>query len=104
MSRTHQCFHFSYFEDNQFLGDLNILADAGAEAGFDRAAVLDFLEGAESAGDVYDEVKKYASTYRINGVPFFIVKKAGAEKKIAFSGAQDEEFWQEALEELNKLQ
>jgi predicted DsbA family dithiol-disulfide isomerase len=90
-----------YFEENQFLG-LEVLADAAAEVGLDRDAAMEFLVSGAARNEVGDEVYKYARSFGIRGVPFFIVRKQGSEKKVAFSGAQDEETWREAVEECLK--
>lgn len=88
-----------YFEENQYLGDMEILADAAAEVGLDRDLALEYLVSGKGREEVATRVQSFARTYGIRGVPFFIVRKQGSEKKVTFSGAQDEETWLEAVQE-----
>lgn len=82
----------AYFEDGRNLGHLDVLADIGAEAGFDRADVLRSLEGDEFLADVRAD-QAQAAEYGINGVPFFVF-----EGKYGVSGAQDPAVFRNVLD------
>jgi len=83
-------FH-AYFVAGENLADLNVLADIGARAGLDRAALVEYL-----ASDVDDELIQSADSEARNagvqGVPFFIFNR-----KIGVSGAQDPETLLQAM-------
>lgn len=73
----------AYFEEGRHVGHLDVLADIGAEAGFDRADVLRSLETDEFLDDVRaDQVR--AAQYGITGVPFFVFAN-----RYGVSGAQE---------------
>jgi predicted DsbA family dithiol-disulfide isomerase len=81
----------AYFEDALDIGEAEVLAKLGGEAGLDASGVAQALTGQESL----DAVTKLANQGRamgIQGVPFFILLG-----KYGVSGAQPPEFWREAL-------
>jgi len=82
----------AYFEDGRHLGHLDVLADIGAEAGFDRADVLRSLEADEFLADVRAD-QAQAVEYGINGVPFFVF-----QSKYGVSGAQDPAVFRDVLD------
>ena len=63
----------AYFEDEKNIGDLDVLAEAAGAAGLDAAEAKKFLSSDEGTQHVHDEVKRFMKTYRISGVPFFLV-------------------------------
>jgi len=82
----------AYFEDGRHLGHLDVLADIGAEAGFDRSDVLRSLETDEFLVDVRAD-QAQAAEYGINGVPFFVFANmygvSGAQEPAVFSNVLD---------------
>lgn len=83
-------FH-AYFLDGAVIADLAVLADIGARAGLDRAALATYLASNEDK----DEIAKAdldARQMGINGVPFFIFNR-----KVAVSGAHEPETLLEAM-------
>ena len=88
-------FH-AYFLEGKVLTDLETLADVGARAGLDRAALAAFLasdEGRDAvlSGDV--EARRAG----IGGVPFFIFNRS-----VAVSGAHEPETLLGAMDEARK--
>jgi len=97
--RAHQLIHYAkdrgkqleakerllkaYFIESLHLGDLEVLADLGAELGFDRDDVLRSLREEEYVGAVRADVAQ-AAAYGIHGVPFFVI-----DGKYGVSGAQE---------------
>jgi predicted DsbA family dithiol-disulfide isomerase len=72
----------AYFQEGAILADPSVLADIGARAGLDRAALESYL----ASGEDRDAVLRgdiSARTSGINGVPFFIFNR-----RTAVSGAQ----------------
>ncbi|MGI3781764.1 MAG: DsbA family oxidoreductase, partial [Janthinobacterium lividum] len=84
----------AYFEDGRHLGHLDVLADIGAEAGFDRDDVLRVLEADEFLPAVRAD-QAQAVELGITGVPFYVF-----ESKYAVSGAQDAAVFRDVLETL----
>ena len=95
--KAHQLIHFAkarglqldmkerllaaYFEDGRHLGRLDVLADIAAEAGLDRAEVLQSLESDEYLDAVRAD-QAQAQAFGINGVPFFVIEgKYGVDRK-----------------------
>lgn len=86
------------------MGDLEGLADAAAEVGLDRAEALEYLKSDEGKLEVGGEVHEWANKFgRVTGVPYFIIRPEGSERRVAFGGAEDEEFWLEAIEKVHSL-
>ena len=110
--RAHQLLHYAkakaaqtdmkerlmqaYFEGGRHLGHLDVLAEIGAEAGFDRADVLRSLEADEFLPDVRAD-QAQALEYGINGVPFFVFAT-----KYGVSGAQDPAVFRNVLDTLTR--
>lgn len=81
----------AYFTEGADLTQRATLADIGASAGMDRAALAAYLDGDEYRDDIRE-----GSGYlreRISGVPYFIVNR-----RLGISGAQEAEVLLEACE------
>lgn len=76
-----------FFEEEKDITDLNILADAGADIGLDRTAVLAYLQSNKGRNEVNELIER-AYQLNISGVPYFIV-----DNKYAVSGAQNPEYF-----------
>lgn len=85
-------FH-AHFIEGANLTDRETLADIGAQAGLDRAAVAVYLADGKDRDGVR-QAESEARNAGIGGVPFFIFNR-----KIGVSGAQDPERLLEAMEQ-----
>ena len=73
----------AYFIDNQFIGDVDVLVQIGADAGLDADATRAFVtDAAQLQGVAAADAR--VREMGIGGVPFFIFNQ-----KVAVSGAQD---------------
>lgn len=72
-----------YFEQGEDIGDGDVLAAAGEDAGLDKATVRRFLAGNEGVEEVKQE-SAAASRMGVSGVPCFVF-----ENRYAVSGAQE---------------
>lgn len=72
-----------YFEQGEDIGDGDVLAAAGEDAGLDKATVRRFLAGDEGVEEVRRESAD-ASRKGVSGVPCFVF-----ESRYAVSGAQE---------------
>jgi predicted DsbA family dithiol-disulfide isomerase len=81
----------AYFIEGADLTRSETLADAAARAGFDRQAVLDYLNS-DADADLVRSADIEARNAGIGGVPFFIFNR-----KVGVSGAQDPEALLEAM-------
>jgi len=84
----------AYFIEGQDVGDHQTLVNIVAEAGLDRQAAEDMLISDEGQG-VMTQGKELSERYRVDGVPFFIINQ-----KIAISGAQQPESFQDAFTQI----
>lgn len=73
----------AYFTEGKNTGDLDVLAQLGAEIGLDTAALKTALESDAYAQDVLADITE-AMQLGVRGVPFFVF-----DRKYAVSGAQD---------------
>jgi predicted DsbA family dithiol-disulfide isomerase len=81
----------AYFIQGRDIGEIDVLADSAAEAGMDRAAVVDFLAGETAAAEML-AADKAAREAGVSGVPSFFLDGYGL-----YSGAQPAETMAEAL-------
>jgi predicted DsbA family dithiol-disulfide isomerase len=81
----------AYFIEGADLTDTSILADIGARAGLERAALIAYLEG-DADRDVIARADVEARNAGIGGVPFFIFNR-----RIGLSGAQEPETLLDAI-------
>ena len=81
----------AYFTQGRDIGEADVLADCAAEAGMDRASVVDFLAGDTAAAEML-AADKAAREAGVNGVPSFFLDGYGL-----YSGAQPAETMAEAL-------
>jgi len=84
----------AFFTQARDIGDRDVLADVGTEAGMDRAEVLRFLESDEGTKEVR-AVERTARELGVDAVPTFIVGG-----KFAIQGAQSPEVFLEAFRSL----
>jgi predicted DsbA family dithiol-disulfide isomerase len=80
-----------YFIEGGNLSDKNVLAEVGARAGLERAALLAYLEG-DADRDLIARSDVEARNAGIGGVPFFIFNR-----RVGLSGAQEPETLLDAL-------
>ena len=71
-----------YFEEGANIGDRQVLADAAAECGMDRAVVETLLAGNADTAEVREEIET-AARMGVTGVPCFLI-----EGRYAVMGAQ----------------
>ncbi|MBC6610902.1 DsbA family oxidoreductase [Hymenobacter sp. BT507] len=84
----------AYFTEGKDVGDLDTLAQLGADLGLDAAEVKATLQTDAYAQQVrYDEYQ--AQQINVRGVPYFVF-----DDKYAVSGAQPAELFQEVLEKV----
>jgi predicted DsbA family dithiol-disulfide isomerase len=81
----------AYFTDGLDIGDPEVVADCAAEVGFDRAAVVAFLESDEGVAEVETELR-HAHEQGITAVPTYVL--AG---RWAVPGAQEPETFAQVL-------
>lgn len=81
----------AYFTEGLNVGDYEVLADLGVDAGLDRESIIKVLESGSYAQDVDDDIA-HARELGITGVPFFVF-----DGKYAVSGAQPAEAFLQAL-------
>jgi predicted DsbA family dithiol-disulfide isomerase len=73
----------AYFIDGLNIGDVDILAGCAADVGFDRDAVLDFLESTDGVTEVAKQIAD-AADLDITAVPTFVINR-----RWAVPGAQE---------------
>jgi len=83
----------AYFTDGRDLSDRATLASVAAVAGLDHAEVDELLTG-DKGLDVVQAGEEQARRLGVSGVPFFVVNG-----RIALSGAQPPELFQQAFEQ-----
>lgn len=81
----------AHFEESSDLGDRATLAGLASEAGLPDAAIGPSLDGDAGAGEVDADLAQ-ARAMGVRGVPFFVFGG-----RYAFSGAQPDEAFREAL-------
>lgn len=83
-----------YFEEGANIGDRQVLADAAAECGMDRAVVETLLAGNADTADVRDEIET-AARMGVTGVPCFLI-----EGRYAVMGAQPSDVLANAIRQV----
>lgn len=79
-----------YFEQEQDITDVKVLAGAAKAIGLDEGKAATFLAGDEHTDTVATKaMKAQRSTGGISGVPYFVVTNTSAGKKSSLSGAQE---------------
>jgi len=81
----------AYFVEGRHVGDIDELADLGAEVGLDRGEVVKALTAGTYSTAVQADIDQ-AHQYGISGVPFYVI-----DGKYGVSGAQAPETFAEAL-------
>ncbi|KAI8810425.1 thioredoxin-like protein, partial [Cladochytrium replicatum] len=84
----------TFHEHGKNLGDVEVLGDAAAVGGLDKAKVIEFLKTDDGLAEVKNEIKN-AQRQNIHGVPNFIINK-----KYQLSGAQEPETFVEVFSQL----
>lgn len=87
----------AFFTQGRDIGDPEVLADAAAAAGLDRADAARFLRSEEGAREVRDEESK-ARDLGVEAVPFFTIGG-----RFAVAGAHEPDSFLEAFQELERL-
>jgi predicted DsbA family dithiol-disulfide isomerase len=85
-----------YFIEGADLTDRAVLAEAGARAGLDRAALVEYLAG-DADRELIARADVEARNAGIGGVPFFIFNR-----RVGVSGAQEPETLLEAIAQAEK--
>jgi predicted DsbA family dithiol-disulfide isomerase len=83
----------AYFTEGRPIGDLDTLAQIGAELGLPGDEVRAMLEGDAYAADVRADQRR-AAEFGIQGVPFFVI-----DERYGVSGAQPAAVFLDALEQ-----
>lgn len=81
----------AYFVEGRHVGDIDELADLGADVGLDRQQVIEALTAGTYAAAVQADIDQ-AHQYGISGVPFYVI-----DGKYGVSGAQAPQTFAEAL-------
>lgn len=84
----------AYFTDGLNIGDPDVLADCAAEVGFDRAAVIEFLDSDRGTDEV-DQELHVAHDNGITAVPTYVV-----DGRWAIPGAQEPETFAQILRKM----
>jgi len=84
----------AYFTDGLDIGDPEVLADCAAEIGFDRDAVIEFLESDRGAAEVAAELAE-GRDEGVTAVPTFVF-----EGRWAVPGAQEPETYSQVLRKM----
>lgn len=85
----------AHWREGRYIGDHQVLAEIGADAGMDRAMILRLL-ASDADRDQVLRREVHARQRGVNAVPTFIVADAHA-----ISGAQPVELWQNVIDELS---
>lgn len=81
-----------YFGNGKAPCDTEMLAEAAAQAGLDKAEAEAFLESDDLKADVATEAERVKRSFGVSGVPFFVVHADGSpDLPIGVSGAQEPE-------------
>ena len=87
----------AYWVEGRDIGDLKVLADLWAEAGFDRA-VGERLLASDADLDLIRDREAHSRQRGVNAVPTFVIAN-----QYVLSGAQPPETWGQVIDELAKL-
>lgn len=85
----------AYFIDGLDIGDPDVLAECAAEVGFERAAMIEFLESDRGRAEVAAYLEQ-AGDHGISAVPTFVING-----QWAIPGAQDTDTFVNVLRRLN---
>lgn len=90
----------SYFNLELSPNDPQVLLEAAQTSGLPAEEVAKLLEdesfyAVETAAEL-----EYGKKMRVNGVPFFVLQEDGTQKKLSVSGAQPQEAFVEAIQDL----
>jgi len=85
----------AYFEEEQSLGEREVLLKCADQAGMPGDKVKHFLDSSEGIREVRNEEIEYRTKWRCRGVPLFIINN-----QHTLSGAQPAEAFLEVFEEL----
>ena len=85
----------AYFIEGRNIGEMDVLADLGADLGIPRKDVTDFIKSDDGTEEVYEENAR-AHRIGINGVPAFVFNE-----QFVISGAQEPEVLARVLDAAN---
>jgi predicted DsbA family dithiol-disulfide isomerase len=84
----------AYWKEGRDIGDAEVLADVGAEAGMDAAMLRELLAGEADAEDIRAR-DRHSRERGVNGVPTFVI----ANQHVV-SGAQPAEMWSRVIDDI----
>lgn len=87
----------AYWVEGRDIGDLEVLADLGAEAGMERAVVARLL-ASEADIDLIKAREAHSRERGVNAVPTFLIAN-----QYVLSGAQPPEMWGQVIDELARM-
>jgi predicted DsbA family dithiol-disulfide isomerase len=88
-SQSNELLFEALYEEGENISLTETLAMLGrTRFNLDETELRAFLEDDNIAQEVKKEMERGRRTYRISGVPFFVVDGAGVDKPYGFSGAQ----------------
>jgi predicted DsbA family dithiol-disulfide isomerase len=86
----------AYFSEGKNLSDFNTLKTLVEEIGLDGNKALEILNSKDYEKEVYEEMQE-GRQIGVQGVPFFVLNR-----KYGVSGAQQKEYFLQALEQIWK--
>lgn len=94
----------SYFAEEKFPNDPEVLVAAAVEAGLDVAEARAFVEDESALAEETTKELHISRLYQVRGVPFFVLSEGEGDdaKKLALSGAQPPAQFVEALNQLSQ--
>lgn len=87
----------AYWVEGRDIGDLEVLADLGAEAGMDHAVVARLL-ASDADIDLIKAREAHSRERGVNAVPTFLIAN-----QYVLSGAQPPEMWGQVIDELARM-
>lgn len=85
----------AYFSQEKDITSIDMLADAAASVGLDRAQAVSRMEDEGAGVEVKKEAEEFRHKHQISGVPYFIFDQG--QDGIEFSGAQDSATCEKAI-------
>jgi len=88
------------FVEGKNIAKEDVLLDIDEQAGMNKEEVASMLHSDRYKEQVMRDYLQAVRGYRVNGVPFFMVSKPCEKRKLAFSGAQPPEVFEDAFSSL----
>ncbi len=103
-SKTNAAIFSALYEEGKNIGLVDTLMEVGASLNLPNEDELrEYLESDEDEDTVKAEIEKGKRTYRISGVPFFVIQSEGSEgRPYGLSGAQSEDTFVDIFQELEE--